>query len=83
MNKKFSSTLQCCVPCSPGPGTSVRVSYALHVPWHFVLAAFSFRPVVYGDSLCQLWALFGAWLGGVYFSKVVLVCLQDDTSHHH
>ena len=83
MNKRFCSALQCCVLCFPGSGTSVRVSYLLYVPCHCVLAAFSFRPLVYGDSLCQLWAVFCPWLGRVHFNKVVLVCLQNDPSHHH
>lgn len=30
----------------------------LHEPCHCVLAAFSFGPVVFGGTLCLLWAVF-------------------------
>ena len=56
----------------------------LHMPCCFVLASFSFSPVVYRDSLCLFWAVFGLQLGwGTVLTRGPLVCLWNENSCFH
>lgn len=42
----------------------------------WVLATFSFSPVVYTSSDCLLWAVIGLWLGGMHFNRMCTSLLE-------